>query len=149
MHSPKTMQPSKIKIGIVYGDFYEHEMQTMVDACTDKLRNMGMTEEHISLHPVPGAFEIPLIGAKLFEQDAVDALIGLGIIVKGETEHDEHIARECVRGMMDLQTRYQKPFVYEVLHVNALELARARLHKGAVAAECAINCLAKLARLQP
>lgn len=141
------MQPSEYRIGIVYADFYENEMRTMLDACTAKLRDLGVQEDHISLHPVPGAFEIPLIGAELLEKKSVDALIGLGIIIKGETYHDEHIARECVRGMMDLQIKYQKPFVYEVLHVDALPLARARLHKGAIAAECALNSLAKIASM--
>ncbi len=122
-------------------------MKTMVQSCTKKLTELGVEESNITLHDVAGSFEIPLIGSALLKKGEVDALIALGIIVEGATNHALLVAVETARGIMDLQLQYQKPFVFEVLYVNEREQAKERLHKGADAAECAMNSLAKLAAL--
>lgn len=136
------------RFGIVYSDFYKEEMQTMVEAAIETLKTSGVSDDNIVSVPVSGSFEIPLIGRELVEQGKVDALIGLGIIVEGETHHARLIAENCARGMMDIQTTYGVPFVNEVLYVDMLELAKVRLSKGKDAALSAIDSLALLARLQ-
>ena len=136
------------RIGVVYSDFYKEEMQTMVEATVSTLMEAGVPEENIQLHPVPGAFEIPLIGRRLTEYKAVDALIGLGIVVEGETHHARLVAENSARGMMDIQTKYGMPFVNEVLYVDTLNLAKERLKKGEDAARTALESLALLAELQ-
>lgn len=136
------------KIGIVHSDFYKEEMQTMVNVTVTALRECGVSSENISVYPVPGALEVPLIGRRLTEHKAVHALIGLGIIVEGETHHARLVAENAARGMMDIQTKYGMPFINEVLYVDTLELAQARLYKGKNAAHAAIDSLALLAQLQ-
>ena len=132
------------RIGIVCSSFYKEEMDVMVKAATETLIELGVSEENISLHGVPGSFEIPLIGAALAERGAVHALIGLGIIVEGATHHAELVARECARGMMDVQTKYRTPFAFEVLYVGDLADANERLSKGEGAALAALLSLAAL-----
>jgi len=136
------------KIGIVYSDFYTEETATMISHTKKTLLNHGIQEECISLHPASGSFEIPLLGAALVRHAAVDALIGLGIIVEGETQHARLVAENTVRGIMDIQVQHAIPFVCEVLYVSSLHLAKERLYKGEDAALCALHSLAQLESMQ-
>lgn len=143
----QSLRPSW-RIGIIYSTFYSEEIKTMTDGAIKKLVDIGVREENITLHPVSGSFEIPLIGSALVKKKAVDALIGLGIIVEGETAHAQLVAENTARGMMDIQTAHAIPFANEVLYVDSLELARQRLDKGEVAALCVLHSLATLSSLQ-
>ena len=132
------------RIGIVYSDFYKEEIETMISYARKALLESGVRAEHISLHPASGSFEIPLLGAALAQKKSVDALIGLGIIVEGETEHARLVAENTVRGIMDIQVRYAVPFACEVLYVSAMHVATERLNKGVYAAHCVLHSLAQL-----
>ena len=143
----QSLRPSW-RIGIVYSTFYKEEMKTMLDGAVEKLLQIGMKKENISLYPVTGSYEIPLIGAALAKNKSVDALIGLGIIVEGETHHARLVAENTARGMMDIQTNFALPFANEVLYVDTLKLAQDRLDKGAIAALCVLHSLATLGSLQ-
>lgn len=136
------------RIGIVYSNYYKEEMNVMVQCAVATLKEAGVLVENIGLHPVSGSFEIPLIGSVLAKQQQVDALIGLGIIVEGETHHARLVAENSARGIMDIQVRDGIPFVNEVLYVDSLELAKARLQKGVDAAKSAIDSLALLRSMQ-
>ena len=136
------------RIAIIYSDFYKEEMAEMVSYTKQELLSFGIAEQQITLYPVPGAFEIPLIGSALAARKAVDALIGLGIIIEGQTHHARLVAENCARGMMDIQTTYAIPFVNEVLYVDRRELAHARLSKGKDAARACRDSLALLDSMQ-
>ena len=131
------------RVGIVYSSFYKEEIEIMLSGATKALKAVGMQESNITHYPVPGSFEIPLVGAALAKQQSVDALIGLGIIVEGETHHARLIAENVARGIMDVQTQYAIPFANEVLYMDSLELARQRLHKGEEAALSVLHLLAQ------
>ena len=132
------------RFGIIHSSYYKEEMETMVSLTGKTLIDLGVSEGNIKVHAVAGSFEIPLIGAALAKKGAVDALVGLGIVVEGETHHARLIAENAARGMMDVQTAYRIPFVFEVLYVKALADAQERLGKGEDAALCAVQSLAAL-----
>lgn len=136
------------RIGVVYSSFYKEEIATMLKGATDLLRAVGIAEENIVPVEVPGSFEIPLVGAKLAKDQSVDALIGLGIIVEGETHHARLVAENTARGIMDVQTQYGVPFAFEVIYVDSLKLAQERLHKGEEAALSVLHSLAQLTSIQ-
>ncbi|MDA0376496.1 MAG: 6,7-dimethyl-8-ribityllumazine synthase [bacterium] len=136
------------RVGIVYSSYYEEEIKTMVNGAIKILQKVGMSPENISQYPVPGSFEIPLIGGALAKKGSVDALIGLGIIVEGQTHHARLVAENTARGMMDVQTKYGIPFCNEVLYVDSIELACERLYKGEEAAISVLHSLAQLASMQ-
>ena len=136
------------KVGIVASSFYKEEIDSMVNLAKSTLITAGIFEENISIHQVAGSFEIPLIGRALAEKKEVDAIIGLGIIIEGETEHARLLAEQTAQGIMDVQTRFGVPFAFEVLYVKNLELARERAlgeeNKGKEAALASLHSLAKL-----
>jgi len=146
-HAPENVDPNW-KVGIVFSTYYEDEINSLVECAKETLIDAGVTSSSIYLHPVAGSFEVPLIGAALANAGEVDALIGFGIIIQGETEHADHIARETARGIMDVQTRYRTPFAYEVLHVNSLKEVQERCsgneNKGKEAACTVLHSLAEL-----
>jgi len=144
---PESVNPAW-RIGIVASQFHESEVSALVESALEALTEAGVPPENILKHTVAGSFEIPLIGAALARTKQVDALIGLGIIVRGETQHAEHLAREVARGIMEVQLKHGIPFAYEVLHVDNIAQARDRAEKGREAAHAALHSLAQLARLQ-
>lgn len=139
------------KFGIVYAPFYKEETEAMVSDAVAVFREAGIPEANIQKHDVPGSFEIPLIGRALADAHAVDALLGFGIIVQGETRHADLLATAATNGIMDVQIRYGIPFAFEILYVNSLELARARAMgphgKGKEAAYAALHSLVALNRI--
>lgn len=147
---PASIDPTW-KIGIVYSAHYEEETLGLVEGAKKYLLEAGLLKKNVTLHPVSGAFEIPLIGAQLAARKKVDALIALGIIVEGETHHADLVAAECARGVMDVQITHHIPFAFEVLYVDKLSQAKTRssgeANKGAEAAFVTLHSLAELRRI--
>ncbi len=86
-----------------------------------------MRDEDISTYAVPGCFELPLGAKRLIAADAkLDALVALGVIVRGETPHFEYVAGECARGIMTVQIATGVPIGFGVLTTETLEQARER-----------------------
>lgn len=135
------------RIGIVAAAYYKEETEAIVASAKEALIEAGISEKNISEWSAPGSFEIPLIGECLAESDEVDALIGIGIIVQGETKHADLIAAESARGIMDVQLRHKIPFAFEILWVHTLEEARERAGKGKEAAIAVLHSLAEKARI--
>ena len=146
-----TVDPSW-RVGIVHSSLYEEEIAALVDSARHALIDGGLKSQNITEHPVAGSFEIPLIGCILAREKNVDALIGMGIIVEGETHHAELLARETARGIMDVQIRYGIPFAFEVLYVKDLSQAKTRSrgvdNKGGEAARAVLYSLAEISKLR-
>jgi 6,7-dimethyl-8-ribityllumazine synthase len=140
------------RVGIVYAPYYKEETEAMVNGAKDALLAAGLPPEHVTLHKAPGSWEIPVIGRALAEHKKVDALMGFGIIVQGETQHAQMLASGVTQGMMDVQMRFGLPFAIEVLYVQNLEQARARAlgehNKGKEAAYAVLQSLAELQRIR-
>ena len=149
---PPSRVSSAWRIGIVHSEFHREQVWRLVEAAERTLREAGIPEYGIRRFAAPGSFEIPLIGAALFEEKEVDALIGLGVIVQGETHHAELLAESVARGIMDVQLKYLSPFAFEVLFVSDLAQAEARSgehhNKGEEAAIAVLHALARLAPIQ-
>lgn len=152
-HAP-TDVPANInqswKIGIITSMWHRDILDAMVDTAKQTLIDSGISPSNISFHDAPGSFEVPLIGSALMEH--VDALIGFGIILQGETKHAEALAATTAQAMMDLQVRHKKPFAFEILHVMNIEQAKERAigphNKGFEAARAVLWSLSELHRIQ-
>lgn len=137
------------RIGIIHSQYYPEVVSKLIEGAQKVFHEAGIARGNVRTYAAPGSFEIPLIGAALLKADEADALIGLGVIVEGETHHAELIAREAARGMMDLQLQYRRPFAFEILYVKNLEQARARSDRGEEAARAVLHALAQLSPLHP
>lgn len=103
---------------------------------------------------VPGAFEIPVVAARLARQivSPYDAIVCLGVILRGQTVHAEHIGRAVTEALMQLQIETGVAMVHEVLLLENAEQARQRCldpdhNRGREAAQTAIAMAAVLRQL--
>jgi 6,7-dimethyl-8-ribityllumazine synthase len=137
------------KIGIVAAQWHREILQPMIDVAVQTFIDAGLDRQNITVHDAAGSFEVPLIGAALIKK--VDALIGFGILLQGETGHAELIAQSVTQAMMQLQLEHKKPFAFEILHVQSLDQAQQRAegphNKGFEAARSVLFSLAGLKKI--
>jgi 6,7-dimethyl-8-ribityllumazine synthase len=97
----------KVRLGIVVGEFNYDITYLMLQRALDHAEFLGATVEKVL--KVPGAFDMPLAIKKLLEMDEIDAVVTLGAVLKGDTDHDQVVAQHAARKMMDLALEYRKP----------------------------------------
>ena len=133
-----------LRIGIVVSEWNFEITSSLADAAVKTLKKHGAIKENILVKYVPGTFELPL-GAQFFaELENVDAVILLGCVIQGETRHFDYICDGATKGTIDLNLKYNKPFIFGVLTTNNLQQAKDRAggkhgNKGDEAAITAIK----------
>ena len=101
---------------------------------------------------VPGAIEIPLAVKALLADKNCDAVVALGLVIRGETSHYDYVCNSVERGCSQLQLEYNKPVAFGVLTTEDKEQAKARCggrkgNKGAEAAQVALDMLQVLEQI--
>jgi 6,7-dimethyl-8-ribityllumazine synthase len=116
----------------------------MLNAARRCLRSAGV--ENVRVVRVPGAFEIPVVAARLARGDAgsISAIVCLGVILRGETTHAQHIGEAVTLALTQLQVRHGVPIIHEVLLLENPEQARVRClsrehNRGTEAAQTALE----------
>ena len=132
-----------IRIGIVASRFNEFITSKLLSGAYDGLKRHGVLEEDIHTAWVPGAFEIPLIASKMAGSGKYDAVICLGAVIRGETDHYEHVASEVTKGVAQVSLKADIPVLYGILTTDTVEQAlnRAGLKAGNKGFECAMDAL--------
>lgn len=115
----------------------------LVGGAKDALITMGARAEAIDVLDVPGAFELPLAAREAAASGRFDAIVALGAVIRGETDHYEHIAREAATGLAAVSREARIPVGFGVLtvHDEGQALARSAAgpeNKGAEAARAAV-----------
>ena len=135
-----------MRIGIVWSRFNEELVRLLLTACDKELVALGVAATDIDVVSVPGALEIPLVlqGLALERRGLAgrryDALVALGVVVRGETYHFEIVANESARGILEVQLETGMPIANGVLTTSTDEQARERAPvKGAEAARVAVE----------
>lgn len=134
---------SKVKIAVVASRFNEIIVSKLIDGMVDGLSRHGVDMNQVDLAWVPGAFEIPLIAKKMVNSHRYDAVICLGAVIRGETDHYEHVATEVTKGIAQVALQAEIPVLYGVLTTDTIEQAlnRAGLKSGNKGFECAMSAL--------
>ena len=131
------------KIGIVISRFNEFISLKLLEGCLDELKKLGAEEENIEVVWVPGAFEIPQGLVKLVSKK-YDALIALGVLIRGDTPHFDFLSSEVTKGIANLSLNYKIPIIYGIITADTIEQAIERAgtkegNKGRDAARAAIE----------
>ena len=117
------------RFAIVAARFYEQLSEWLEGGARRALADCNVQPEHISVYHVPGCFELPLAAKRLIAaDDRLDAVIALGVVVRGETPHFDYVAGECARGIMTVQLATGVPIGFGVLTTETLEQAEERAH---------------------
>ena len=127
-----------VRVGIVCGRFNDFITERLLAGAVKALEQYGSAPPTVVW--VPGAFEIPLAAAWLAQ--SVDAVVGLGAVIRGDTPHFDYVAGECASGLMRVQLDTGKPAVFGVLTTNTVEQAEERIDKGFESAEVALEMVA-------
>lgn len=130
--------------GIVVAEWNFEITAALADGAISTLKKHGVTDENILVKYVPGTFELPLGGQYFAELENVDAVILLGCVIQGETRHFDYICEGVTQGTMDLNLKYNKPFIFGVLTTDNEQQAKDRAggkhgNKGDEAAVTAIK----------
>jgi 6,7-dimethyl-8-ribityllumazine synthase len=109
----------------------------------DALRAMGARAADVTTVDVPGAFELPIAASAAARSGRWDAIVALGAVIRGETDHYEHIAREAAAGLAAVARESSVAVGFGVLTVSEESHAHARAapgpeNKGAEAARAAV-----------
>ena len=133
-----------LKFGLVVSRFNEFITKKLLEGAQDALLRHGVNQEDIEIAWVPGSFEIPLVAKKLAQTKRYDAVICLGVVVRGGTPHFEYIAAEVTKGIAKVSLDTGLPVIYGVITADTLEQAIERAgtkmgNKGFDAAVTAIE----------
>lgn len=96
-----------VSLGIVVSEFNYDITYLMLQRALDHAEFLGARV--VKVVRVPGAFDMPLAVKKLLERDDVDAVVTIGAVMKGDTDHDQVVAQHAARKMVDLSLEYGKP----------------------------------------
>jgi 6,7-dimethyl-8-ribityllumazine synthase len=136
------------RFAVVVARFYEQLADWLEDGAKRALRDCGVREEYIAVYHVPGCFELPLAAKRLIAaDDRLDAIVALGVVVRGDTPHFDYVAGECARGIMNVQLATGVPIGFGVLTTENLEQAEERAdsargdkgYEAAIAAATLLN----------
>ena len=103
------------RFAIIVSRFNEEITAGLLKGARAALAEASVRDEDVTVTYVPGAFEIPVAARWMADQGVVDAVIGLGCLIKGETMHFEYIAAATSQGMMDVSTATGVPVAFGVL----------------------------------
>jgi len=114
---PVETDSQDIRIAIVVSDFNSEITETMEEKAVETIS--GLDAKLVRTIRVAGAFDMPLAVKKLLMDKSVDAVVALGAVVKGETAHDEVIAKNTARALSDLSLEFRKPVGFGVIGHDA------------------------------
>lgn len=141
----KLVNGSKLKVAIVVAKFNSDITGGMLAGAVEKLKINKVKEDNVHVFWVPGAFEIPLACQKLAQKKKYDAIIALGCVIKGSTDHYYYISGESVRGVMDVMLKFNLPIGLGIITTNNLKQAQERSgkknNKGSEAAQAVLEML--------
>lgn len=133
------------RFAIVAARFYADLADRLVEGAKRALRECNVSDAGVSLFEVPGCFELPLACQNLIATERFDALVALGVVVRGETPHFDLVAGQCARGIMDVELATGVPIGFGVVTTESLAQAEERVDpkgdKGYTAAIAAATLL--------
>lgn len=134
---------SDARFAIVASRFNDYVVERLIGGATDTLVRHGVSHERIHLVRVPGAFELPLAAQQLANSGRYDAVIALGVVIRGGTPHFEYIAGACTQGLSTVALQANLPVSFGVLTVDTVEQAveRSGAKAGNKGADAALGAL--------
>jgi len=127
------------KFCIVISRFNDFIGSKLLEGAIDTFKRLNVKDENIDVVWVPGAFEVPLMAQKVAKLKKYNAIVALGAIIKGSTDHYDFVCSELSKGIANVSMNYDIPVLFGVLTTDNLEQAieRAGTKAGNKGAQCA------------
>ncbi len=126
-------------IGVVAARFNGYITDQMLDIALKRLAALGVVDADVVVVRTPGAFELPLVARRLADRGDIDAVICIGTVIRGDTDHYEHVAYAASEGIARAGEFTGKPVIFGVLTTDNTEQAVARIGHAADYAEAAVE----------
>jgi 6,7-dimethyl-8-ribityllumazine synthase len=123
---PGALSGQDFRFAIVASRWNDAIVSRLIDGAVEALKEAAVPDQAIDIYRVPGSFELPLCALKAAETKKFDAVICLGVIIRGETPHFDFIAREAARGISDAGLKTGVPLLFGVITAENVDQARAR-----------------------
>ncbi len=111
------------RFAIVVSRWNDFLTSKLVEGSLDALERLGADEKSIEIFKVPGSFELPLIAKKVCESKKFDAVICLGVVIRGQTPHFDYVAGEAAKGIGQVGMQFGLPVMFGVITADTLEQA--------------------------
>jgi 6,7-dimethyl-8-ribityllumazine synthase len=112
-----------IRFGIVASRFNHLLVDRLIESAVDCIIRHGGTQDNIHIARVPGSWEIPLITKEMALKQDIDAVIALGVLIRGHTPHFDYIASEVSKGLALVSLEVRKPVSFGIITADSLEQA--------------------------
>ncbi len=111
------------KIAIVVSRFNDYLTEHMLKAAVNTFTRLGGDPEHLMVVHVPGSLELAVTAKKLAKSGRFDAVVCLGCVIRGETDHYDHVVEQTAKGIGEVGTQTGVPTIFGVITADTLEQA--------------------------
>ena len=121
---------SGFRFAIVASRWNDALVTRLIEGALKALNESSVANDAVQVFRVPGSFEIPLCAQKAAESGKFDAVICLGVIIRGDTPHFEYIANETARGIGEAGLKTGVPLLFGVITADNVQQANERAREG-------------------
>ena len=131
------------RFAIVAARWNDFLTSKLVEGALDGLERLGAAEDAVEIFKVPGSFELPLTAHKVAASGRFDAVICIGVVIRGETPHFDYVAGEAAKGVTNASLQSGVPVLFGVVTTDTLEQAinRAGVKAGNKGFEAAMSAV--------
>lgn len=139
----KLVAPEGMKVGIVASRFNEIIVNKLLGGALDGLVRHGVEDKNITTVWVPGAFEIPMVADKMAKSGKYDAVIAVGVVIRGSTSHYDYVCNEVSKGIAQASVKNGVPVMFGVITTENIEQAieRSGSKAGNKGYDCALGAI--------
>ncbi len=141
----------KHKIALIISRFNENITELLKTGALNRFQELKFPINDEDIFMVPGAVEIPVVASCLAKNGKYDAVVCLGAIIRGETNHYDYVCSQVSYGCQKVAIKYQLPVIFGILTTDNVDQALSRCggyhgHKGAECADVALEMIEVLRR---
>lgn len=140
---------TQFSIGIVVSRFNHAITKLLLDGALQRLKELGFSDGQVTVVWVPGAIEIPLAAQRLAQLGVYEAILCLGAVIRGETDHYDYICKQVSSGCQTVALQNDIPLIFGVLTTQNEAQAKERAggsqgHRGRESVDVAVEMAAAL-----
>ena len=118
-----SLQGEGLKVAVVVARFNDFITSRLLEGAISALSQYGVADDDVTVVSVPGSFEVPFVAKRLAAANKHDAVVCLGAVIRGETDHYEHVAGEAAKGIASAGMASGVPVIFGILTTDTVEQA--------------------------
>ena len=117
------MNSAGFRFAIIVSRWNDFLTSKLLDGALDALESTGVDDESVEVFKVPGSFELPLTALKAAQSGNFDAVIAIGVVIRGETPHFDYVAGQAASGIARAGMETGVPVIFGVVTTDTVEQA--------------------------